>query len=374
MQHAIHWDYADSFTGRDAAYLIAGFDPSSNSAEDAYRVQPIVHKLKEAYYLACEELRCDLDHEYHETIEGHASGGLHHHQYKKSELLSVHMEDMIKNFMSSTFVANGHFMELEGLDRGNFNFDPKHKFPEEDAYAALKKETDSGARALRNHWQELSPEIFSELSAISKRLADEEEKERNHEITLNQYFAIKKELESQQENLRAVLNERSRADDPSLHESIEKANEKYWSISAQRDDWHDLKSGEYLAKTEEYEPLHQAAYSESYQWLSTYIHEFDSQRFSRSELCRWLSDNNYPTAYSFASKEPADEKPLSSKERTNYLNLIGSLADLYWKAAYPGEEYKQVTLLADLEKYDFSGMGERNLKEKLSLAMKAIKS
>lgn len=69
----------------------------------------------------------------------------------------------------------------------------------------------------------------------------------------------------------------------------------------------------------------------------------------------------------------SEERPLRGKERSNYLNLIGALADLYWKTAYPDQEYSQVKLLADLEKYDgFPGMRDRNLKEKLTLAMRAI--
>lgn len=375
MQHAIHWDYADSFTGRDAAYLIAGFDPSSNSAEDAYRVQPIVHKLKEAYYQACEEIRRDMDHDFHESINGYASAGLHRHRFEKSELLSVKLEGMIKNFMSSTFVASGHLVELDGLDRSNLNFDPKHKFPEEDAYVAAEKALQSANETLREHWQRLSPEIFSKLAAVSQRLENEKEKERIHTITWNQYFSIKQELESQCKELRNILNEKSRAEDPTLLESIDKAHENYWSISSRRDDWYDLQSGEYLTKLEEYEPLHQAAYGESYEWLSTYIHEFESQRFSRSELCRWLSENSYSTAYSFATKKPAEETPLSSKERNNFVNLIGALADLYCKTVYPNENHVQTKLLADLEKYaGYSGLSESHLKRILPLAKKAIES
>lgn len=76
-------------------------------------------------------------------------------------------------------------------------------------------------------------------------------------------------------------------------------------------------------------------------------------------------------------KEPGtdSEKPLASKEKNNLLNLIGALQDLYWNAAHPGEEYKQTTMLAELERYKgFGGLSESQLKRTLPAAKKAIES
>lgn len=66
-------------------------------------------------------------------------------------------------------------------------------------------------------------------------------------------------------------------------------------------------------------------------------------------------------------------KDVTAKSEAAYLNIIGSLAHLYWEAAHPGEKYTQATLIAELEKYDFPGMGERNLKDKLTRAIRATK-
>jgi hypothetical protein len=370
MQQAIHWDYADSFTGRDAAYLIAGFDPSSNSAEDAFRVQAIIQKLKTAYYFACSQIRGELDHELGESVHN----WLHLHRYDKKELLSVKQEGMIERFMSSPYVAKGYLAELEGLDRYSSAYDIKHDFPHSEDLALAEKKWKSAKEALAKHWENLCPEIYAELMELDRKIEEEKEKEKKHIYTWNQYFDIEEELEKNCQKLREILNVKSLAVDPTISKAVEHYYQQWYEIYLKESDWYDQKRGEEEALDYKYRELCNDAKSEGYEWYATYIHEFDSQKFSRSELFRWLSDNNYPTAYSFASKQPLEEKPLSSKERTNYLNLIGSLADLYWKSAYPGEEYKQVTLLADLEKYDFSGMGERNLKEKLSLAIKAIKS
>jgi len=68
-------------------------------------------------------------------------------------------------------------------------------------------------------------------------------------------------------------------------------------------------------------------------------------------------------------------KEVSPKSEAAYLNIIGALGELYWAAAHPEQEYSQAALLAALKPYEgFSGMSERNLKDKLTKAMRAIKS
>lgn len=97
------------------------------------------------------------------------------------------------------------------------------------------------------------------------------------------------------------------------------------------------------------------------------------------EWLEWAKSNNYyGSPLSNVSEIAAiatNEKEVSAKSETAYLHIIGALSELYWSAAYPCEEYKQTVLLGELEKYKgFHGMGERNLKDKLTKAMKAIKS
>jgi hypothetical protein len=70
---------------------------------------------------------------------------------------------------------------------------------------------------------------------------------------------------------------------------------------------------------------------------------FDDARFSRVEIDRWLQAINAKSRYSFClevSSEPAtndkkpitptelEDRPLNSRERTTYLNIIGGLLDL----------------------------------------------
>lgn len=97
------------------------------------------------------------------------------------------------------------------------------------------------------------------------------------------------------------------------------------------------------------------------------------------EWLEWAKANNYydalpPNANEIVSAS-ADDKNVSPKSETAYLNIIGALCEMYWSAAHPDEAYKQTVLLSELEKYKgFHGMGERNLKEKLTKALRAIKS
>lgn len=76
------------------------------------------------------------------------------------------------------------------------------------------------------------------------------------------------------------------------------------------------------------------------------------------------------------SVRPEDgSKVLSAKSEAANLNIIGALLELYWQAAHPGEEYSQSVVLAQLKKYEgFAGMSERNLKDKLTRAVRAISS
>ena len=64
-------------------------------------------------------------------------------------------------------------------------------------------------------------------------------------------------------------------------------------------------------------------------WASDETHEFDSQKFSREELSRWLIDNNFSSQYDFIKpvQKVTFEKPSSATthERNTLLILIGVL-------------------------------------------------
>lgn len=67
------------------------------------------------------------------------------------------------------------------------------------------------------------------------------------------------------------------------------------------------------------------------------------------------------------------EKEVNGKSETSYINILGALCDLYWATANPGQPFSQMRLLAALEQYSgYPGLSERNLKDKLSLAAKAM--
>jgi hypothetical protein len=44
-----HWNFAEEFTGREAAHLIAGCDPSSSEKDIDNKVFPVIKRLKKAY-------------------------------------------------------------------------------------------------------------------------------------------------------------------------------------------------------------------------------------------------------------------------------------------------------------------------------------
>lgn len=80
--------------------------------------------------------------------------------------------------------------------------------------------------------------------------------------------------------------------------------------------------------------------------------------------------------FSQSLAQPVDKNTsLDPRERTTYLSIIGSLADLYWRTAYPEQQYTQAKLITDLEDYEgFPGMSERTLKDKLRDGKKIIET
>lgn len=46
MSNLSHWDYAESFTGREAAALILGIDPIT---DDLAVIEPLMRRMNDAY-------------------------------------------------------------------------------------------------------------------------------------------------------------------------------------------------------------------------------------------------------------------------------------------------------------------------------------
>jgi hypothetical protein len=276
-----HWDYAEAFTGKEAAHLIAGLDPSLSNPETEYKIRPVLTRMKKAFYETVRNLAseftdgsgffADDDHEHFAWVNPA--------KRRKPEgpaLWSVEIEELIANY-NYRYIAAGIPEDFEFCesDRGN----------------TLVEEV---------------------IRRRGKRFGEENEKETTH--------------------------------------------------------WQDIEN-----------ELHTALSN----WAHAYIHEFDDQKFSRAELQRWISENGFPSEYQFEmivlpaveTGGPGGQQEVSPKSEAAYLHILGALGELYWAAAHPGQEYSQSALLAALKPYEgFSGMSERNLKDKLTKAMRAIKS
>lgn len=133
MQQVNHWDYAERFTGREAAFLIAGFNPSSNSPDEVYRVQPIIKRMKESYYSGCSNFRFDIKYVADKD-------GLMFSRNTKSDscLLSVEIESLIRNFEASAFAKNQLYLlsDISGADDTAFALamDPLLNWDDSDAH------------------------------------------------------------------------------------------------------------------------------------------------------------------------------------------------------------------------------------------------
>jgi len=217
----IHWDYADSFTGREAAYLICGLEPSSWSVESEYKVRPIVTRLKKSYYAAARRLADDLDGAGFKVKDLFVNvNPFKHRAPAGDELWSYEIEGLIDNY-------NYQYMAADIPEEFEFCYSDEHGLPFEE----IKRREDARLNSL----------FTDERERLDARV-----------------FAIS---------------------DPISH------------------------------------------------WAFEDVHEFDDQQFSRSELHRWIRDNNFPSQYQFSGRTEATENELATKERNTLLAVIAALCN-----------------------------------------------
>lgn len=97
--------------------------------------------------------------------------------------------------------------------------------------------------------------------------------------------------------------------------------------------------------------------------------------FNATDLISFANSTMQTTGPAANNSAPRQDDDVAPKSETAFLHIIGALCELYWNAAQGDKEYSQSVVLNDLKKYEgFAGMSERNLKDKLTKAMKAIKS
>jgi hypothetical protein len=84
----------------------------------------------------------------------------------------------------------------------------------------------------------------------------------------------------------------------------------------------------------------------------------------------WAKSQGY-----FAPDAEDGEKLLNAKSEACHLNIIGAITEIYWEAVHPGTPLNQAEVIRALSRYDgIPGLAERNLKEKISLALKSVNS
>ncbi|WP_313632405.1 hypothetical protein [Massilia timonae] len=99
-----HWDYADDFTGVEAASLISGLDPSILSNENRNKFHPVLIRLKKSYYEATKRLTTDsLNSIVRQINVDGRKLTISINPFKNrtpvgSELWSIEMEGLFRNF------------------------------------------------------------------------------------------------------------------------------------------------------------------------------------------------------------------------------------------------------------------------------------
>ncbi len=231
MENTSHWDYAESFSGRDAACLIGGFDPSIYSAEGEYQIQPIIARMKKAYY------------------------------------------GTVRRMIDEITRGAGFYID-----------ESKDEFAE---INALRHRSPNSGGAFND-----IPELWS--ADVERMICDYNDKYSESGIPPDYDFTY-----SDKQNLPAAEA---------------KARVRKW----RNDD---------AGQSEKYRDLEWEIRTVLFHWAYDMMHEFGDQRFTRSELHRWISDNKLPSKYRFSrpQSENADEKPLTSTERNSLLVMIAAL-------------------------------------------------
>lgn len=82
----------------------------------------------------------------------------------------------------------------------------------------------------------------------------------------------------------------------------------------------------------------------------------------------------------YGDQAAADETPLSTKERNNYLHLIGALLEVYWESTHPGKNYygkdfnlSEVAKALEDRYKEYGGMSERQLSATIPKARASLK-
>lgn len=119
-----HWEYAETFTARQAAYLIMGIDPASGDATDVHSAKHIIDRMDGAYDSAHASYSfdpagwyCDDPDKNRELIRG--------------ELKSVQMEKLLKACHSNgeeKALANWLFSDASAFNRQQFSRAEIHRW------------------------------------------------------------------------------------------------------------------------------------------------------------------------------------------------------------------------------------------------------
>ena len=118
------------------------------------------------------------------------------------------------------------------------------------------------------------------------------------------------------------------------------------------------------------------------EWVTGPGRTIDEQRFDRAKIQRWLTANHLDSLYNFDVAEhlhpSAPDKPLTARERTTYLRVIGGLLSLMLAPGPNGKPrsgYTDQSSIIDAllaHHANLPGLSKRNLEAKFADAKRSI--
>jgi hypothetical protein len=167
MSDLNHWDYADSFFGREAAYLIMGVDPSSGSATDGNSALHIIERIKNSYESAHGNYSFDMNG--YDPLDSEKGSN-----QRRSELISVAMEEILQEARAKTdetVLNNFMFGDESEYRRQKFSRLEIHRWITENALPSTYKFMVHGQNILPQPEKQLATKELKSLYGIMLGMA-----------------------------------------------------------------------------------------------------------------------------------------------------------------------------------------------------------
>ncbi len=232
------------------------------------------------------------------------------------------MERMVANFAGSEFVTEGHLQAIEEIESVIASGSPGQGL-----INSLRGQVETTDTAIEKLLFKVDTDKGKRYSEVDSQITNLQAKRHKYQLSMKQYQIESRPLLAEKNALSEFAERVYAEQNPESYKNYKTAIVELAALNVSARDWADDQATERGVRLQKGKRSFIAADLESENWAGV-VNEFDEQRFSRSELQRWVTENGQQSQYQFASivKAP-QEKPLSTTERNSLLRVIAALCD-----------------------------------------------